>query len=97
VRENLYGFADREYRALAEEAKSKKYMDLAAAFHEGMALYQADDLEAMKHLDAAEGALRSDADLAAVTRDEHMAVIRRWREYARCTPGIPRWQTFVSA
>jgi predicted Zn-dependent protease len=89
VRENLYGFADREYGALAEEAKSKKYMDLEAAFHEAMALYQADDLEAMKHLDAAEDALRSDADLAAVTRDEHMAVIRRWRGVRSLHAGNP--------
>ena len=89
VRENLYGFADREYGALAEEAKSKKYMDLEAAFHEAMALYQTDDLEAMKHLDAAEDAIRHDADLAAVTRDEHMAVIRRWRGVRSLHAGNP--------
>jgi len=37
VRENLYGFADREYATLAAEAKSKKYTDLEAALHEAMA------------------------------------------------------------
>jgi hypothetical protein len=79
VRENLYGFADREYERLAAEAKAKKYTDLEASFHEAMALYQTDDLAAMKQLDKAEDALRSDEDLAQVTRDEHMAVIRRWR------------------
>jgi predicted Zn-dependent protease len=89
VRENLFGFADREYATLAAEAKSKKYTELEAAFHEAMALYQADDLEAMKHLDAAEDALRSDADLAAVTRDEHMAVIRRWRGVRSLHAGNP--------
>src|SRR6266404_5352440 len=89
VRENLFGFADREYGALAAEAKSKKYMDLEAAFLEAMALYQTDDLEAMKHLDAAEDAIRSDADLAALTRDEHMAVIRRWRGVRSLHAGNP--------
>jgi tetratricopeptide (TPR) repeat protein len=89
VRENLFGFADREYRALAAEAKSNKYMDLEATFHEAMALYLTDDLEAMKHLDAAEDAIRSDADLAALTRDEHMAVIRRWRGVRSLHAGNP--------
>ena len=79
VRENMLGFADREYTELAAEAHSKKFADLEAGFHEAMAMYQADDLAAMKHLDAAETAIREDADLAAVTRDEHMALIRRWR------------------
>ena len=54
-----------------------------------MALYQADDLEAMKHLDAAEDAIRRDADLAALTRDEHMAVIRRWRGVRSLHAGNP--------
>ena len=79
VRESLYGFADREYAALAAEAKVKKYTDLEAAFHVAMALYQRDDLTALKQLDAAEEAIRNDGDLATVTRDEQMALIRRWR------------------
>ena len=79
VREGMLGFADREYVELVTEAHAKRYTDLEAGFHEAMAMYQADDLAAMKHLDAAEAAIRDDADLAAVTRDEHMAVIRRWR------------------
>lgn len=79
VREGMLGFADREYAELVAEAHAKKYTDLEAGFHEAMALYQADDVSALKHLDAAETAIREDADLAAVTRDEHMAVIRRWR------------------
>jgi tetratricopeptide (TPR) repeat protein len=79
VREGMLGFADREYRELVAEAHAKRYTDLEAGFHEAMAMYQADDLAAMKHLDLAEAAIRDDADLAAVTRDEHMAVIRRWR------------------
>jgi tetratricopeptide (TPR) repeat protein len=79
VREGMLGFADREYMELVTEAHAKRYSDLEAGFHEAMAMYQADDLVAMKHLDAAEAAIRDDADLAAVTRDEHMAVIRRWR------------------
>jgi tetratricopeptide (TPR) repeat protein len=79
VREGMLGFADREYMELVAEAHAKRYTDLEAGFHEAMAMYQADDLAAMKHLDAAEAAIRDDADLAAVTRDEHMAVIRRWR------------------
>src|ERR1700745_4492249 len=78
VRDNLYGFADRQYSALAAEAKAQKYTDLEASFREAMASYQTDDLAALKHLDAAEDAIRGDGDLAAVTRDEHMAVIRRW-------------------
>jgi predicted Zn-dependent protease len=89
VRENRYGFADREYETLGAEAKSKKYTDLEAALHEAMALYQADDLQAMKHLDAAEEAIRSDAELAPVTRDEHMAVIRRWRGVRSLHAGNP--------
>jgi len=79
VREGMLGFADREYMELAAEAHAKRYTDLEAGFHEAMAMYQADDLAAMKHLDMAEAAIRDDAYLAAVTRDEHMAVIRRWR------------------
>jgi predicted Zn-dependent protease len=79
VREGMLGFADREYLELVAEAHAKRYTDLEAGFHEAMAMYQADDLAAMKHLDLAEAAIRDDADLAAVTRDEHMAVIRRWR------------------
>jgi len=79
VRENMLGFADREYHELIAEAHAKKFTDLEAGFHEAMAMYQTDDLAALKHLDAAETAIREDSDLAAVTRDEHMAVIRRWR------------------
>jgi predicted Zn-dependent protease len=89
VRDNLYGFADREYSALAAEAKAQKYSDLEASFHEAMALYQTDDHAAMKHLYAAEAALRSDEDLATVTRDEHMAVIRRWRGVRSLHAGNP--------
>jgi predicted Zn-dependent protease len=44
-----------------------------------MALYQSDDQAALKQLDAAEAAIRDDAELATITRDQHMAVIRRWR------------------
>jgi len=79
VRENMLGFADREYQELIAEAHAKKFTDLEAGFHEAMAMYQTDDLAALRQLDAAETAIREDADLAAVTRDEHMAVIRRWR------------------
>ena len=89
VRDNLYGFADREYSALVAEAKAQKYTDLQASFHEAMGLYQTDDLAAMKHLDAAEDALRNDEDLATVTRDEHMAVIRRWRGIRSMHAGNP--------
>ncbi len=89
VRDNLYGFADREYSALVAEAKAQKYTDLQAGFHEAMALYQSDDLAAMKHLDAAEDAIRNDEDLATVTRDEHMAVIRRWRGVRSIHAGNP--------
>jgi tetratricopeptide (TPR) repeat protein len=79
VRENMYGFADREYAALAAEARARKYTDLEAGFHEAMAMYQPDDAAALKQLDAAENAIRDDADLATVTRDESMAAVRRWR------------------
>jgi predicted Zn-dependent protease len=89
VRDNLYGFADREYSALVAEAKAQKYTDLEAGFHEAMALYQTDDLAAMKHLDAGEDAIRRDEDLATVTRDEHMAVIRRWRGVRSLHAGNP--------
>jgi tetratricopeptide (TPR) repeat protein len=89
VRDNLYGFADREYSALVAEAKAQKYTDLQASFHEAMALYQTDDLAAMKHLDAAEDAIRNDEDLATVTRDEHMATIRRWRGVRSMHAGNP--------
>ncbi len=89
VRDNLYGFADREYAALAAEAKAQKYTDLEASFHEAMALYQSDDLAAMKQLDAAEDAIRKDDDLATVTRDEHMALIRRWRGVRSMHAGNP--------
>jgi tetratricopeptide (TPR) repeat protein len=89
VRENLYGFADEEYAALIREARARKYTDLEAAFHETLAMYQADDLAAMKHLDAAEAAIRDDQDLAAVTRDQHMATVRRWRGIRSLHAGNP--------
>ena len=89
VRQSQYLFADQEYTALATEAKAKNYTDLEAGFHEAMALYQLDDLAAMKHLDAAEEALRNDKDLATVTRDEHLAVIRRWRGVRSLHAGNP--------
>jgi hypothetical protein len=85
----LYGFADREYAALAAEAKARKYTDLQAGFQEAMAEYQTDDLAALKHLDAAEDAIRDDADLATITHDEHMAVIRRWRGVRSLHAGNP--------
>jgi hypothetical protein len=43
----------------------------------------------MKHLDAAEAAVRNDTDLATVTRDEHMAMIRRWRGARALHAGNP--------
>jgi tetratricopeptide (TPR) repeat protein len=79
VREGLLGFADREYQELIAAARVQGFTDLEAAFHEAMAMYQTDDLGALRQLDLAETAIRDAADLAAVTRDEHMAVIRRWR------------------
>jgi tetratricopeptide (TPR) repeat protein len=79
VRQNQYLMADEEYQALAAEAKSRNFTDLQAGLEEAMAMYQPDDHAAIKHLDAAEEALRNNPDLAAVTRDEHMATIRRWR------------------
>jgi tetratricopeptide (TPR) repeat protein len=89
VRQNQFILADREYSGLAAEAKSQKYSDLEAGFYEAMALYQLDDLAAMKHLDKAEEAIRSDEDLATVTRDEHLAVIRRWRGVRSLHAGNP--------
>jgi tetratricopeptide (TPR) repeat protein len=89
VRENRYGFADREYTALAAEARQRKYTDLEAGFHEAMAMYSPDDAAALKQLDAAEAAIREDRDLAAVTRDENMAVVRRWRALRSLHAGNP--------
>ena len=89
VREQRYGFADREYLALAAEARERKYADLEAAFHQAMAMYQSDDAAALKQLDAAEAAIRDDQDLAAVTRDESMAVVRRWRAIRSLHAGNP--------
>jgi len=79
VRQNQYALADKEYSALAAVAKAKKFTDLEAGFREAMALYQLHDSAALRELDAAEAAIRNDSDLATVTRDEHMAAIRRWR------------------
>jgi predicted Zn-dependent protease len=89
VREQRYGFADREYLALAAEARERKYADLEAAFHQAMAMYQSDDAAALKQLDAAEAAIRDDEDLAAVTRDESMAAVRRWRAIRSMHAGNP--------
>ncbi len=89
LRQGQVARADGEYESLASEAKRKNYSDLAAGFHEAMALYQADDAVALKHLDTAEEILRNDADLAAVTRDEHMAAIRRWRGIRSIRAGNP--------
>src|SRR5258707_13298646 len=77
VRDNLYGFADREYAALAAEAKAQKYTHLEAGFHEAMALYQTDDLAAMRHLDAAEDSIRDDSELGTITHDEYTAGLSR--------------------
>lgn len=89
VRQGQYLAADREYESLAAEAKSRHFSDLAAAFYEAMALYQNDDGVALKRLDTAEDVVRNDLDLAAVTRDEHMAVIRRWRGVRSLRAGNP--------
>lgn len=89
VRQNQYLAADKEYSALAAEAKAEKFTDLESSFHEAMALYQLDDLAAMKHLDNAEEAIRGDVELALLTRDEHMAVIRRWRGVRSLHEGNP--------
>src|SRR5262249_10250046 len=89
VREGLLGFADREYAVLAAEAHARRFTDLEAGFREAMAMYQADDLAALKHLDAAETVIREDGDLAGVTRDEQMAVIRRWRGMRSLHNGNP--------
>ena len=89
VRQNQLALADQEYAALAAEAKHKNFSDLEAGFQESMALYQPIDSEAVKHLDAAEAAVRNDTDLATVTRDEHMAMIRRWRGVRALHAGNP--------
>src|SRR5258708_10400600 len=62
VRDNLYGFADREYAALAAEAKAQEYTDLEAGFHEALALYQTDDLAEMKHRDTEADSIRDDSE-----------------------------------
>jgi tetratricopeptide (TPR) repeat protein len=89
VRQGQSLLADQGYGRLAAEAKSRNDSDLAATFYEAMALYQKDDAVALKRLDAAEEVLRQDPDLAAVTRDEHMAVIRRWRGIRSLHAGNP--------
>lgn len=89
VREKMYGFADREYAALATEARARKYTDLEAGFHIAMAMYQMDDAAALRQLDAAEAVVRDDAELAVVTRDELMATVRRWRGIRSIHSGNP--------
>jgi tetratricopeptide (TPR) repeat protein len=89
VRQDQYLLADQEYAGLAAEAKAKNYTDLEAGFHEAVALYQLDDQAALRQLDAAEEAIRNDKDLATVTRDEHMAAIRRWRGVRALHSGNP--------
>jgi len=91
VRENLFGFADREYRALAAEANRKSTWTWKPRFHEAMALYRRMILS-HETSGCAEDAIRRDADLAALTRDEHMAMIRRWRGIRSLHAGIPRWR-----
>ena len=89
LRQNQFLLADREYETLAAEAKAKRYTDLEAGFYEAMALYQLDDGSALKHLEAAEQAIRDDSELPVVARDEHMAVIRRWRGVRSMHAGNP--------
>jgi tetratricopeptide (TPR) repeat protein len=79
VREGNLGQADKEYGALAVEAKAAGFHDLEAALQLTMARYQTDDDAALKHLAAAEEAVRGDEHMAASQRDELMAAIRRWR------------------
>jgi tetratricopeptide (TPR) repeat protein len=89
VRENLYALADNQYQTLAAEAKAKRFTDLEAGFLEAMAMYQSDDRTALRHLDQAEAAIRDNSELAMVTRDEHMAVVRRWRGIRSLHAGNP--------
>lgn len=79
VREGNLAQADKEYSALAAEAKAAGFLDLAAQWHLTMARYQPDDDASLKHLAAAEEAVRSDENMAPAQRDELMAAIRRWR------------------
>jgi tetratricopeptide (TPR) repeat protein len=79
VREANLAQADKEYSALAAEAKAAGYSDLEASLHLTMARYQADDAASLKQLAAAEDAVRGDEHMATAQRDEWMAVIRRWR------------------
>lgn len=79
VREGNLSRADQEYEALAAEAKSKGFSDLEAQMELTMARYQTDDDAALKHVSAAEDAVRADEHMSAAQRDELMATIRRWR------------------
>lgn len=79
VREGNLAQADKEYSALAAEARAAGFHDLEAQLNLAMARYQSDDDAALKRLDAAEDAVRSDESMAAARRDELMAAIRRWR------------------
>jgi len=79
VREGNLAQADKEYSALAAEAKAAGFPDLEAQLHLTMARYQSDDDASLKHLAAAEEAVRSDENMAPAQRDVLMAAIRRWR------------------
>ena len=79
VREGNLAQADKEFSALAAEAKAGGYSDLEASLHLTMARYQQDAAASLKHLSAAEDAVRGDEHMATAQRDEWMAVIRRWR------------------
>ena len=79
VREGNLAQADKEYAALAAEAKAAGFHGLEAQLQLDMARYQTDDDAALKHLAAAEDAVRADENMAAAQRDELMAAIRRWR------------------
>ena len=79
VRDGNLAQADKELATLAAEAKAAGFHDLEARLHLTMARYQTDDDAALKHLAAAEDAVRSDENMAPAQRDELMAAIRRWR------------------
>lgn len=79
VREGNLAQADKEYAGLAAEAKTAGFRDLEARLRLAMARYQTDDDTSLKHLAAAEDAVRADENMDAAQRDELMAAIRRWR------------------
>ncbi len=79
VREGKYADADKVFAAVAETGRAQGLALGEAQAHRRMAEYQSDDAIALKHLDAADTALRESKTMSESDRAEERSRILRFR------------------